>query len=50
MRLYKILLLLNLFTNVNSFMIRPLISNHNNFLAISSIQKNVNKPILDHQI
>uniref|UniRef100_A0A6C0CFH4 Uncharacterized protein n=1 Tax=viral metagenome TaxID=1070528 RepID=A0A6C0CFH4_9ZZZZ len=45
MRLYKLLLLLNLFTNVNPFMIRPSTSNHNNFLAISSIQKNINKPI-----
>jgi len=29
MRLYKLLLLLNLFTNVNPFMIRPSTSNHN---------------------
>jgi len=29
MRLYKILLLLNLFANVNPFMIRPSTSNHN---------------------
>ncbi len=34
-----------MFANVNPFMIRPSTSNHNNFLAISSIQKNVNKPV-----
>ena len=45
MKCYKILLFLNLFANVNPFMIRPSTSNHNNFLAISLIQKNVNKPI-----
>jgi hypothetical protein len=29
MRFYKLLLLLNLFANINSFMIRPSTSNHN---------------------
>jgi len=43
MRLYKLFLFLNLFANVNPFMIRPFIIKHNTIQITSSFTNNLKK-------